>query len=190
MALSPISGPASTASGGVIAADARQAWALSDSDDSEAPAAALSIPAPPAAGGPATPSGTTTAAADLRLEHAPFPRAPLAAAAETAAGRVQLPSPLSSDDEEEDEPPLSARSAEAAATQQQPRTVEATAADGDPELQAVLLPSLCSCLRSELGLPEEGSDAATIDRACDMVGLPQAGTPVRRARACLVALGV
>ena len=55
---------------------------------------------------------------------------------------------------------------------------------------AVLLPSLCSCLRSELGLPEEGSDAATVDRACDMVGLPQAGTPVRRARACLVALGV
>ena len=59
--------------------------------------------------------------------------------------------------------------------------------DTDPEVPAVLLPSLCSCLRSELGL-HQADDAATLQRACEVVGVPQAGTPLRRARACLEAL--
>ena len=64
----------------------------------------------------------------------------------------------------------------------------------DPEVQAVLLPSLCSCLRTELGRmvdsAHEWGDAETVDRACDGLGIPTVGTPIRRARACLVALGL
>ena len=70
------------------------------------------------------------------------------------------------------------------------RTIEATLTN-DPEIQAVLLPSLCSCLRTELGLPDVGTEAEIVDRACDLVGIGhEVGTPIRRARACLVALGV
>ena len=61
--------------------------------------------------------------------------------------------------------------------------------ENDPEIQAALLPSLCSCLRQELGLAEVG-DAVVVDRACELVGLAPTGSPIRRARACLAALGV
>lgn len=59
----------------------------------------------------------------------------------------------------------------------------------DPEVQAVLLPSLCSCLRTELGLLD-ASEAELLDSACEVMGVPRSGPLIGRARACLVALGV
>eukprot|EP00966_Prymnesium_polylepis_P013487 311293-Prymnesium_polylepis.1 len=59
----------------------------------------------------------------------------------------------------------------------------------DPEIQAAMLPSLCSCLRRELGLAD-AEPALIIDRACAALGIPLAGSPDRRARACLDALGI
>ena len=64
----------------------------------------------------------------------------------------------------------------------------------DPEIQAVLLPSLCSCLQAELRhagliLPPM-SEVELVDRACDLLGMAQPGPPADRARQCLAALGV
>lgn len=160
--------------------------------------AASTTAAPPASSGPAdsaeaaeqlsmdastavahaTAAVTPTAAVAGAYSNNTGPGTPAAVetSAASSARAAASVSPLSS---EEDEPDVNL-------TQQSSRTMEATL-DSDPEVQAVLLPSLCSCLRSELGL-HQADDAATLQRACEVVGVPQAGTPLRRARACLEAL--
>ena len=58
----------------------------------------------------------------------------------------------------------------------------------------MLLPSLCSCLQTELrqaglALPPM-SDVEMVERACEVLGMHQPGSAADRARQCLAALGV
>ena len=75
-------------------------------------------------------------------------------------------------------------------TQEASRTLDESR-DHDPEIQAALLPSLCSCLRDELGMRGYAvTDAEVVERACEVTGMAQAGSLIGRARACLAVLGV
>ena len=135
------------------------------------------------------PAGVSSALSALPLSPA-VPTLPLiargASFASSEPGGVSSSTELGSSQssDEQDEP----------STQQLQSRTEAAQCD-DPEIQAVLLPSLCSCLRAELNqaglaLPPTMSEVDLVERACSLLGMEQPGPPADRARKCLAALGV